>query len=150
MCFRLVFVLFCAVCFRSCGFSRWFRLFWFGTMTEEGTEEPRLVNFASSFGCVVVVVFVFSCVSKFGYDMLRFGYCVRLRGFYNRVDPEEIGMVFNIFVHGTNLWVCFHFLCGRGSLQAWAGVDSMAMLRVFCILQLMWSCMQHQRMSVHF
>ena len=70
---------------------------------------------------------------------------------HNRGDPEEIVLNFNKFQFmAPTPRVCFHFESGRGSLQAWTDVDSMMLLKVFCIWQLMWSCMQHQRTSVQF
>ena len=88
-------------------------------------QRSRVVfNFASSFGWVVVVVFMFSCVSKL--DTICFVWViVETSGSYRR-DRLEFQQ---ISVHGTNPRVCFHFECGRGSLQAWTAVDLMVMVR---------------------
>ena len=108
-------------------------------------QRSRVVcNFASSFEWVVVVVFMFSCVLKIRIRYASFWLLCEISWPYNRVDPEEIVMVFNKFQSmAQNPRVCFHFESGRGSLQAWTDVDATVMLRVFCIWQLMWSCMQH-------
>ena len=70
------FCLFCTVCFVFMWVFSLVSVVLVRHIDGRKVQRSRVVcNFASSFGWLVVVVFMFSCVSKFRYDMLRFGYC---------------------------------------------------------------------------
>ena len=95
-----------------------------------------MCNFASSFGWVVVVVFMFSCVLGVRIRCASFWLLCETWRSYNRVGPEEIVMVFNKFQSmAQNPSGMFPF-------RVWAWISCkhgemlirLVMLRAFCSL----------------
>ena len=138
-CFRLVFGLFCAVRVVSVkmGFHVGFGCFWFGTLMGGRygeTASCAILQVVFSEWVVVVIIVIFSRVSEISDTFFCVCVCV-FSWPHERVDPEECVMVFQ---HIFGPWhhhpqECFHFECGRGSLQGWTDVDSMVMLIFLCL-----------------
>ena len=124
--------MFCAVCAVSfdMDFLSGFGCFWFGTLTEEGTEKQRRVQFCNFLPrlFVIVAVVIFSLVCLKFWIRCAFSVCVcDFRGYTKGLIQKSAPWFFQ-HVFGPwhqHLQVCFHFKGGRVSLQAWADVDSM-------------------------
>ena len=109
----------------SSGFSHGFRLFWFGTLTVGRYREAASCAILQVLSGGSLLLSSCSRVSQNSDTICFVLVIVETWVSYNRVGPEDIVMVFNKFQSmAQTLRVCCHFESGRGSLQAWADVDS--------------------------